>query len=99
MYMAFWSTILVLVAGLWRFRHLGQVVVATVTTVVALCLSYALFSQLTFAAGLPHDPALFNPSDYLARGLFGWMALLVMPCGWLAPVLGLRLAQRLAPGS
>jgi hypothetical protein len=98
-YMAFWSIVMVLVAGLWRFRSLAQVMVATLTTAVTLFLSYALFSQLSLAVGLTPDPATFDPAAYLGRGIFGWMALLVMPCGWLAPVLGLRLAQKLEPGA
>jgi hypothetical protein len=72
-YMAFWSTILVLVVSLWRFRHFGQVLTATLTTMLTLFLSYALFTQLSVAAGLTPDPALFDPADYLAGDcLAGW---------------------------
>jgi hypothetical protein len=27
------------------------------------------------------------------NGLYGWFALLVMPCGWLGPVIGLHLVD------
>jgi hypothetical protein len=38
--------------------------------------------------------ALQNPFAFLRGGLFGWLALVVMPCGWLGPIIGLNLIQR-----
>ncbi|VAW43434.1 hypothetical protein MNBD_CHLOROFLEXI01-2275, partial [hydrothermal vent metagenome] len=34
------------------------------------------------------------PERFLQSGPFGWLALLVMPCGWLGPFVGFNLIQR-----
>lgn len=96
-YMAFWSIIIILFLGLTRIRNLTQIIIASLITALVLLISQTLFAEFSAAAGLYPGLALSNPDHFLAGGLMGWLALLVLPCGWLGPIIGLHLAQRWQP--
>ncbi|MCA9971911.1 MAG: hypothetical protein KC425_16925 [Anaerolineales bacterium] len=92
-HMTFWSITLIFALGIWRLRSLHKVLGVTLVTAVVLLISQTLFVQLAISAGLDPSDALTNPLLFLASGPVGWLALLVMPCGWLGPILGLNLVQ------
>ncbi len=94
-YMIFWSIIVILFFGATKLRRAGQIVTVMIITAGILFLSDALFVNLSQAAGIVPGTAV-NPSDYLAYGPLAWLALLVMPFGWLGPILGLNLVNRQA---
>ena len=96
-YMAFWSIFIILFMGLTRIRNLAQIIIASLITVLVLLLSQVMFTEFSVAAGLYPELALSNPNYFLMQGMMGWLALLVLPCGWLGPIIGLHLAQRWQP--
>ncbi|MCP4428631.1 MAG: hypothetical protein GY803_29445 [Chloroflexi bacterium] len=85
---------MILVLGLIRLRDLAQIVSVSLISALILIISQTLFAELSAAIGAYPGLVMTNPAYYLNQGLVGWLALLVMPCGWLAPVFGLYLAQR-----
>lgn len=93
-YMTFWSIVMIIALGVWRLRHWGQVFVVAAITAFVLLISQSLFIQLSVSAGLDPSQALSNPASFLSGGPLGWLALLVMPCGWLGPFVGFSLIQR-----
>lgn len=93
-YMAMWSVILIIVLGLSRLRNWAQVFVVSLVTALVLIFSQSLFIQFALISGVDPGAALSNPVDFLRSGPGGWFALLVMPCGWLGPVIGLSLVKR-----
>ncbi len=94
LYMIFWSSIMILALGLGRLRNLGQMLVLSLVTAFILILSQSLFIQLSVSAGLDPSTVLYSSGDFLRGGPLGWLALLVMPCGWLGPMIGLNLVHR-----
>lgn len=98
-YMLFWSLVVVMALGIWRLRTWGQMLVVLLITALVLLISQSLFVQLALTAQLDPAVALTQPALFVWSGPIGWLALLVMPCGWLGPILGLHLVQRwqLAP--
>jgi hypothetical protein len=96
-YMAFWSILIILFLGFTRARSLAQIVIATLITALILLISQVLFAEFSAAAGLYPDLAVSNPDSFLTQGMMGWLALLVLPFGWLGPIIGLHLAQRWQP--
>ena len=94
LYMTFWCAVLIMAMGLWRLRSWGQIMVVTVITAFVLLLSQSLFIQLAVSASLEPSDALLVPERFLRAGPSGWLALLVMPCGWLGPIIGLSLVER-----
>ena len=98
LYMIFWSIIIVAAFSVWRLRNWNQRLVVTVVTLLVLLVSQSLFVSLATSAGLNPSDALLAPERFLQNGPFGWLALLVMPCGWLGPFVGFNLIQRLTPG-
>lgn len=94
LYMTIWSMIMMVTVGLWRIRSWAQFFVASLVTALILLISQSLFAHLSMTIGVYPDLVLFDPSHYIVKGPVGWLALLVMPCGWLGPVLGLHLVQR-----
>lgn len=93
-YMIFWSIVMIFALGIWRLRHWGHVLVVTAITVLVLILSQSLFIQFSLSAGLDPKQVLVNPMDFLLSGPLAWLALLVMPCGWLGPFIGFNLVRR-----
>lgn len=93
-YMLFWSIVMILAIGMWRLRQWGDILFVALITAVVLFISHILFLNLSLAANLDPSMALQNPFAFLRGGLFGWLALVVMPCGWLGPIIGLNLIQR-----
>jgi hypothetical protein len=93
-YMILWSGIMIIALGLGRVRNLGQIVVMSLVTAFVLLLSQSLYIQLSIAAGLEPSSILHSSSDFLLSGPLGWLALMVMPCGWLGPVIGWNLVKR-----
>ncbi|MCB9421320.1 MAG: hypothetical protein H6667_16070 [Ardenticatenaceae bacterium] len=93
-YMIFWSIMMILALGIWRLRQWGHVLVVAAVTALVLILSQSFFIQLALSAGLDPNTVLVSPMDFLLSGPLGWLALLVMPCGWLGPFIGFSLVRR-----
>ncbi len=93
-YMTFWSVVVILAVGVWRLRNWPRLLVVSVVTMLVLMLSQALFVQLAVSAGLDPSLALAEPGAFFRGGPLGWLALLVMPCGWLGPIVGMNLVER-----
>jgi hypothetical protein len=85
---------MILALGFWRLRHWGHIFVVAFITGFVLILSQSLFVQLAISAGVDPSRVLTNTTDFLTGGPLGWLALLVMPCGWLGPFIGFSLIQR-----
>ena len=94
LYMIFWSFVMIAALGIWRLRNLRQIIVVVIVTPVVLLFSQTLFVQLAVNAGMDPSIAAVNPFLFLDAGPLGLLALLVMPCGWLGPIIGLNLVQR-----
>jgi hypothetical protein len=94
LYMICWSIVIVAAFSLWRLQSWNQRVVVTAVTLLVLLVSQSLFVSLATSAGLNPSDALLAPERFLQSGPFGWLALLVMPCGWLGPFVGFNLIQR-----
>lgn len=95
-YMLFWSLFLILAVGAWRLRDTGRLLVVLIVTGIIVLFSQTLFVQLSISAGINPHAGIFVPAEYLAHGPLAWLALLVMPCGWLGPAAGLHLVQKWA---
>lgn len=93
-YMIFWSIVMIIALGIWRLRHWGHVFFVSGITALVLILSQALFIQLSLTAGVDPGQVLVSPAAFLMGGPMAWLALLVMPCGWLGPIIGFNLVQR-----
>ncbi len=93
-YMTFWSLAIIIGLSLWRLHNWSERMTVTVITLLILLVTQSLFVQLTIAAGVDASDALLNPSRYLQSGPVGWLALLVMPCGWLGPFIGTNIVER-----
>ncbi len=93
-YMTFWSIVIIGALGVRHWRQWGHILVITLITALILILSQSLFIQLAISAGVDPSQALTNPSAFMSSGPLGWLALLVMPCGWLGPFIGSNLVQR-----
>jgi hypothetical protein len=98
-YMAFWSFAIIFAVGVWRLRSWRHVAGMVIVTLLVLMFSKALFIQLSISAGLDPSMALMDPGAFVMSGPYGWLALLVMPCGWLGPILGLNLVERWQDGN
>jgi hypothetical protein len=93
-YMTFWSIVIIGALGVRHWRQWGHIAVIALITAFVLIVSQALFIQLAISAGVDPSQALTNPAAFLTSGPLGWLALLVMPCGWLGPFIGSNLVQR-----
>ncbi len=96
LYMVLWSIVIVGAIALWRVRHPGQLLLISLVSALVLLLSQSLFWQLSQAAGISPSSTMIEPAIYLSHGPLAWLALLVMPCGWLGPILGLSLVKKTA---
>jgi hypothetical protein len=94
LYMFGWSVIIVAAFSVWRLQTWNQRLLVTAVTILVLLLSQSLFLSLATSAGLSPSDALLAPERFLQSGPFGWLALLVMPFGWLGPFVGFNLIQR-----
>ena len=94
LYMICWSFIIVAAFSAWRLQTWSQRILVTAVTLLVLFMSQSLFFSLTTSAGLNPSDALLSPEQFLQSGPFGWLALLIMPCGWLGPFVGFNLIQR-----
>jgi hypothetical protein len=97
-YMLSWSVAMLFMVGIWRLRSWSQVLVMLASSWLVVAFVHTLGGQLAQSAGLDvttFSPLLY-PELYLGQGLIGWAVLLVFPCGWLAPALGLNLAQKMS---
>ena len=95
-YMLIWSIIFVLIVGSFRIRNPGRLLGALVGSAVILAVSHLLFTQLSASVGI-EPTAILNPNDYLAYGPLAWLALMVMPFGWLGPIISLNLMKDRTP--
>lgn len=96
LYMICWSIIIVAAFSVWRLETWNHRLLVTAVTLVVLLVSQSLFVSLATSAGLNPGDVLLAPERFLQGGPFGWLALLVMPCGWLGPFVGFNLIQRLS---
>jgi ABC-type Co2+ transport system permease subunit len=94
LYMTLWSAFMIIALGLGRLRNWRQMVLLALVTAFVLILSQSLYIQLSISAGLDPSGVMYGSADFLRRGPLGWLALLVMPCGWLGPMVGLNLIHR-----
>ena len=96
-YMISWSIIMMILLGLFRLRSWYQVGVMGFLSWAILTFSWLLANRLADGTGL--DLSLFNPLAqpdlYVSQGPAGWLILLVVPIGWLAPLVGANVAERL----
>ena len=97
-YMIFWSLVLIAFLGLTRLRNLAQLVVVVIVSALVLLISQTLFAEFSAAAGAYPGQIMADPIFYLNQGIVGWLALLIMPCGWLGPIIGSYIAERWQPG-
>ncbi len=95
-YMVLWSIAILGAIALWRVRHAGQLLIISLVSALVLLLSQTLFWQLSQAAGILPSSGMIEPAVYVQHGPVAWLALLVMPCGWLGPILGLSLVEKWA---
>lgn len=93
-YMIIWTTLMILAVGLSRIRDIRQTVGVAVITILILILSQTLAGSLAGSIGLDANLIFTNPELFLRSGPIGWLALLVMPCGWLGPIIGINLFHR-----
>lgn len=93
-YMIFWSIVMILALGIWRLRHWGHVLVVAGISALILIISQSLFIQFSLSAGVDPGLVLTNPTLFMMSGPIAWLALLIMPCGWLGPFIGFNLVQR-----
>lgn len=95
LYMGLWSLIIIGALSLWRVRRPAQLIAILIVTMFVLLLSQTLFLQLSQIAGIPiQNIDNLQPAQYLQHGLFGWLALLILPCGWLGPMIGLNAVKK-----
>ena len=94
LYMVFWSVVMVVALSVVRVRSWRQRVLLCLVTAVVLLISQSLFLQMSYTLSVDANTALVAPQHYLLRGPMGWLALMVMPCGWLGPFVGLHLTER-----
>jgi ABC-type transport system involved in cytochrome c biogenesis permease subunit len=95
LYMFCWSFIIVAAFSTWRLQTWNERILVTAVTLLVLFMSQSLFVSLATSAGLNPTDALQAPEQFLQSGPVGWLALLVMPCGWLGPFVGFNLIQRI----
>lgn len=95
-YMLIWSIIFVLIVGSFRIHHLSRLLGALLGSALILGVAHLLFTQLSIAAGIEATVVL-SPSDYLSYGPLAWLALMVMPFGWLGPIISLNLMKDQVP--
>lgn len=95
-YMIFWSMLMMLFIGLMRLRSFYQFGIMGFLSATMILLCWLLANQLADGTGL--DIVIFNPlanpEIYMSQGPVGWMILMIVPCGWLAPLLGANVAER-----
>ncbi|MFK7805235.1 MAG: hypothetical protein AB8G95_26625 [Anaerolineae bacterium] len=100
-YMIFWSVVMMILVGFVRLRSLHQFAIMGALSAGIILISWVLAMQLASGTGL--DLILFSPLShpdlYIAQGPAGWMILMVLPCGWLAPIIGANAAERWATTS
>ena len=90
-YMLTWSVLMVSAVGIWRLRNWRQTVGVALVTGLVLMVSQTLVAQLAATIGLTPDLIFSAPEQFFLSGPIGWLALIVMPCGWLGPIIGLNL--------
>jgi len=94
-YMTIWTLMMVMVIGLWRLQEWRQRAFIAVITLLILFISQTLYAQLAISAGLNPGDIFLTPERFIYTGPTGWLALLVMPTGWLGPFLGINLLHRM----
>lgn len=96
LYMLLWSVIMTGVVGAWHLRSWRQLFIMISTSWCIILIAYLCAIELVENLGLnmtSFNPLLF-PEIYFKQGLIGWLILLIIPCGWLSPSIGLNIAQR-----
>ena len=94
-YMLIWSIVFVLIVGMFRVRSMGRLIGALLVSGIILGISHMLFTELSLAAGV-EATAVLDPNLYLQNGPIAWLALMVMPFGWLGPIISLNLMKERA---
>ena len=94
LYMLFWSLVTMIFSGIGRARSWEQIRGALFITAILLLSSQYIFAQLSLSIGIPPNMVLLDPARYLVSGPVGWLALLIMPIGWISPLLALQILPR-----
>ncbi|GAB4271698.1 MAG: hypothetical protein Kow0080_17390 [Candidatus Promineifilaceae bacterium] len=88
LHMIFWSVVVITILTLWRLHSWRDVAVAATISSIVLFFSQVLFVELASASGIDPNLLLSDNAAFLQAGPFGWIAVLIMPLGWLAPLIG-----------
>lgn len=89
-YMITWSTIVIFAVGFGRIRDVRQTAGVAAIAALILLMTQTLAGQLAYSVGLEPHLIFSAPELFFLRGPIGWLALLVMPCGWLGPIIGMN---------
>lgn len=96
LYMLLWSVVMTAVVGIWNLRSWRQLFIMLTSSWSIILVAYLFAIELADNMGLDmlHFNPLLFPDIYFKQGLLGWLILLIIPCGWLSPSIGLNIAQR-----
>ena len=98
-YMIVWSVIMLLAFGILHLRSLKRLAVATAVTAFVILFSGAMFSRLSATIGVDPNLVMLAPNLFIWSGPIGWLALIILPFGWLAPIVGLQSARWINDGA
>jgi len=90
-----WTTLMMFFIGLIKLRLLIQCCVMGLLSTSILILASVLVNELLHER---MDITVVNPlalpEAYINAGMSGWLILIILPCGWLAPFLGANAAEK-----
>ena len=94
-YMISWTTLMMFFMGLIKLRSLIQCCVMGVLSTSILVLTWILVNELLpEGMDIASVNPLAQPDAYINAGMSGWLILIILPCGWLAPFLGANAAEK-----
>ena len=94
LHMTIWTVFVIVILAFWRLRNWREVATVAVISGIILLFSQVMFLELTSAAGMDPARLLSDNSAVLHAGPFGLLAVLVLPLGWLGPIIGAGLVNR-----
>ncbi|MEM9808159.1 MAG: hypothetical protein AAF959_23070, partial [Cyanobacteria bacterium P01_D01_bin.56] len=97
-YMHFWSLLIMVVLGLIRLRSLLQFCIMGIVSIGLLFMTWTLSLQLSEVLNISITAfsPITHPTLYFSD-VAGWLILVIFPVGWLAPLIGVLVAQRWGP--
>lgn len=93
-YMSVWSIVMIGALSVGRLSDWRERTAVAVIAFLILFVSQSLFLQLNSFIGATVSDIFNAPERYFQAGPIGWLALLVMPCGWLGPLIGFNVVMR-----